>query len=82
MRPQGTHRMEVDGIMLSRQGLECLRAQGLGLPQQGHILWAAEGQAGKAASPAGKGRGVKGWGKKLKKREGWPKIAHILTDRA
>lgn len=48
--------MEVDGIILSRQGLERSRAQGLGLPQQGHVLWAAEGQAGKAGSPAGIGR--------------------------
>lgn len=48
--PQGTHRMEVDGIILSRQCLELPRAQGLGPPQQVHVLWAAEEQAGKAGS--------------------------------
>lgn len=43
MCPQGTHRVEVDGIVLSRQGLELPGAQGLGPPHQGHILRAAKG---------------------------------------
>lgn len=55
--PQGTNRMEVDGIVLSRQRPELLRAQGLSAPQQGHVLWAAEGQGGKAEWPAGMGWG-------------------------
>ena len=51
---QGTHRMEVDGIVLLGQGLELPGAQGLGPPQQRHILGAAKRQAG---SPRGAGRG-------------------------
>ena len=57
MCPQGTHRMEVDSIKLSRERLELLGAQGLGPPQQGHVLWATEGQGGKAESPAERERG-------------------------
>lgn len=44
--PQGTNRVEVDGIELPRQRPELLRAQGLSPPQQGHVLRAAEGQGG------------------------------------
>lgn len=47
----GPHRVEVDSIVLSRQRLQFLGAQGLGSSHQGHILWAAEEQAVKTRSP-------------------------------
>lgn len=42
----GSHRVEVDSIILLRQCVELLFIQGLGLPHQGYIFRTADQQAG------------------------------------